>query len=524
MPNVDDNIRVVKYPVPIKGVNINANIVELDSLECLNMKNLIVRNGIVSRYGSSKFETDEVVASKAITGLHRFYYSTSSKQTLAAADTVVKYHDGATWQNARTGMTTGNQVHFATWLDKAYIANTADQPSSWSGTTNANVAAAPADTKQFLPYQDRLLSITGGDLTWSASFSDATWETVANCGVRPDTQLYGMIHHSVSNSDQGYEAGVLLGGANGMYLFKGRDLRIPATTGDYSIYTLATKVGCNAPRTMVWTPRGSMYLGSDRQVYLLPFDSAIPIPVGTKIHSSDTAVEGIESIPSGQIEGACAVYHDGFYKLSVAPSGSTTNTRQWWLDVDRLHKDENRLVGPWYGPMEGNAVSCFIVQSGAGDVGELLGGESDATTGGFVYNLNTPGVHQDVDTDISLEYKSFYNPLTSEEFNKTIHHMEFDIRDTEQTPILDFIDIEGVVDSGNLIEVSGTVITWDDQNWGTFNWSGKTPKRIKANISNAVQLRRASVRIKSTTSTDSFELYAIKVKVQEESKIFDRKV
>ena len=102
---------------------------------------------------------------------------------------------------------------------------------------------------------------------------------------------------------------MLLAGTNGMYLFAGTDLRTPATTGNYTIFPLATKIGCNAPRTMQWTPKGTMYLGIDGQVYLLPFKSSTPVPVGDKIRSNQTGIEGIESIPNGQIQNACDTSH-----------------------------------------------------------------------------------------------------------------------------------------------------------------------------------------------------------------------
>ena len=101
-----------------------------------------------------------------------------------------------------------------------------------------------------------------------------------------------------------------------MYLFSGNDLRTPATTGDYKIESLATKYGCNAPLTMQWTPAGTIYLGTDKMVYILPFESLTPVPVGHKITAEGNQKEdGLESIPAGQLAKASAVYHDGFYKL-----------------------------------------------------------------------------------------------------------------------------------------------------------------------------------------------------------------
>lgn len=509
------------YPIPRKGVNLFTNILELNPEECILAQNVVVKNGIVKRGGSTKFETDEVSASKAIVGLARFYYSTASKQLLVASGTTVKYHNGSTWANVKTGLTDGKQTYFATWLDKSYIANGTDAPHSWDGSSSAALAAAPADTKQFLPYQDRLLSITGGDLTWSSSFDPATWESVANCGVRPDTQLHGMIYHSLANNDTGYASAVLLAGANGMYLFKGSDLRVPYTTGDYIVDTLATSVGCNAPRTMVWTPKGSMWLGNDRQVYLLPFNSSVPIPVGTKILSNNANIEGIENIPAGQIENACAVYHDGYYKLSVTKSGGSINTNQWWLDVDRLALDESGYAGPWFGPMTGQSISCFVNQSGNGDTGELMAGEADATVGSFVYQVARGGINTDVSVAMDLQFQSFYHPLGNLEFQKSINQGEVSLLNTEGTISVDFFDITGNVKTGDSLALSTTAVYWDDLYWDEFYWSSTQPTRTRLPVSAALKVRSLGIKLSQNTTLDTFEVYNISVKASEENLAFD---
>ncbi len=314
MPDKEPNRAVHKYPLAKRGINMYDNPDDLNPEEAIYTQNCFYRNGMVKRGGSSKVATTAVVAAKKGTGLHKYYYSGTS-QLLASAGTILKYLSAGAWVNAKTGLTDGAQIQMVTWLDKVFVANGADTPFTWDGTTATDITAtsAPASPKQFLPYQDRMLAIQGGDLVWSASFDEtATWGTVANIGVRPDSVLYGMVHHGQTNTDSGYEAKVLLAGANGMYLFFGDDLRWPYTTGNYVIYPLATSVGCNAPRTMIWTPKGTMWLGVDRQIYILSFGSSVPVPIGHKVQSYTylADIEGIEDTPAGQIENACAVYQD----------------------------------------------------------------------------------------------------------------------------------------------------------------------------------------------------------------------
>ena len=520
MPLPETHTGVIEYPQPKSGVNLYSSIVDLTPEECITAQNCIWRNGVVKRGGSTLFETDEVSTGKKITGLHRFYYGAGLKQLLVSSGTVVKYHDGATWQNVKTGLSDGQPTYFSTWINNAYIANGTDAPHKWTGSVSSTLSAAPANTTMFLPYQDRLLSITGGDLTWSGAFDDTTWGSVANIGVRPDTKLYGMIIHSATNVDAVYESKVLLAGANGMYVFTATDMRWPATTGDYTIFTLAGSVGCNAPRTMCWTPKGTIYLGIDRQVYLIPFDSLTPVPIGRKIRSSRTGVEGIEKITGNMLENACAVYHEGFYKLFFAQSGQTSNKVQFWLDVTRLHETSEGLVGPWYGPMLGQSNSCVMVQNGSGDESECLAGEDDATVGSYVYQIGRNDIYADNGTAIQIYYQTFYNPLSEAYLRKDIHEAEFEILDVLGTVNVDFLDITGLVKSGDLVNLSGNAEYWDDNYWGEEYWSSSLPTRVVLPITPAMQVRRLSFLIKHNTGNDKFELYAVRVKVTEQQHAF----
>ena len=533
MPVRDKDTLVHEYPLSKKGINLNKNIVELDPEECLLAKNIVWSSGMRKRNGQDIFETDEVVASKKIVGLHRFYYSTASKVLVATAGTILKEHDGATWQNIRTGLTDSTQMHFSTWggVQKMYYSNGVDGSLySWDGTTDTALSGGnlPAKVIMTLPYQDRLLAIDNtnpGTLTWSASYDDteADWEAASTTGVKPDTQLFGMINHSINNSDSGYESAVLLAGANSMYLFSGTDLRTPSTLGDYVIYPLATKVGCNAPRTMVWTPAGSIYLGIDGQVYILPFKASTPVPISDKLLSNQDE-EGLESIPVGQIQNACAVYHKGYYILSITKSGGSTNTNQWWLDVSRLQQDEVGHWGPWYGPMVGQSISCFTVQSGPGDGGELMAGENSAK--GFVYECNKVGITSDYDAantttkDIDVEWKTSHNSLGVPYLNKDVHEMEFELLNMTGTVNVDFHDITGSVKTGDSFQLTGGAVTWGDFNWGAENWANQSPTRQKLNISPALQSRRLAVILKFSSSTDRFELYSQRIKATEQNVVF----
>ena len=515
MPESEENRAVYGYPVASGGINMYSNPTDLNQNEAIYTQNCLWRNGMVKRGGTSKVATTAVVASKKGIGLYKFYYSTGS-QLMAASDTVLKYLNAGSWSNAKTGLTAGANTTMVTWLDKLFVANGNDTGFTWdsSSATDITATAAPASPTQFLPYQDRILAIQGGDLVWSASFDETgTWGTVANIGVRPDNVLYGMVHHGQTNTDSGYEAKVLLAGANGMYLFFGTDLRWPSTTGDYVIYPLATSVGCNAPRTMVWTPKGTMWLGIDKQVYLLPFNQSVPIPIGHKIisHTYLADIDGIEDTPSAQLTNACATYHNGFYKLSITKSAGTYNSIEWWLDVSRLQPDENGLWGPWYGPMTGNNIAVYANLNGPGDSGELYGIESNAVTGSFVYQLDQKDIYGDNGAAIHVFYQTYFNTLGNRYYPKEVHHCEIVLKNTDGSVGVNFSDIEGQIKTGDTLSLTGNAVYWDENYWDEFYWTSSLPTRQVVNISPALRPRTLSLTIENNTSTDTFELYGLSV-------------
>jgi hypothetical protein len=451
------------------------------------------------------------------------------------ATTQLTSDDITSWLNGLTGISADNASGASTTITVTPAATTDVEAFVWDfkGTDTAAMAtvvhlALPAKTIQTLSYQDRLLTIDDnnpGELRWTGSFTDASMELRTNTNVRPDIKIYGMIVHSLTSTDVGFRSAVLLAGANGMYLFQATDLRPPSTTGNYTIYPLATNVGCNAPRTMVWTPKGSMWLGLDKKIYLLPFNSSNPIPVSTKIESTQVQ-NGIESIPAAQIKNAAAIYHDGYYKIAFADTGQTTNNIQLWLDINRLNADEDGHFGPWFGPMKGQTISVFANQNGPGDQGELIGGENTAF--GYIYELHNKDNLADItpaattsNKAIEWIYKTMHNALGNPEFAKDIHKIELELLDTVATVNIDYHDIKGSIKTGDILKLTGGSLLWDSSIlWDSLTWSDALPFRQKVYISPAIQPRRLSIIMKSSSSTNDFEIYAIRVKIAEQNLVF----
>lgn len=521
MPNPAKNGLVAEYPMARKGVNLSKSFVDLDPEECLSSQNLTWSNGMVKRPGSSKYEATEVSAGNRITGLHRFYFG-ANKQLLASSGTVVKYSTGSGWNSLATGMTSDLDVTFETWLDRTYFTNGTDAPQKWDGTTLSTVSAAPANTIQFQRYQDRLIGLTtSGVITWSGSFDDTTWNLEADTGARLGGRGYGMIEHSSTDDKVGINSKVLIAGDDGMYLFAASDMRTPSTTGSYSLYRIFN-IGCEAADTMTWTPAGTMFLANDRQVYLLPFNSTTPVPVGEKITSRRGDEVGVEDTPPGKINEASAIYHNNYYKLSVTIEGGTVNTYQWWLDINRLQRDDDAQWGPWYGPMKGQSIQTFTAFDGGGDAGELVGGEANGLTGSYVYTLSDASVYSDDGTAIQIFYKTFHHPLTQEKsVTKNISRVEATLLDVLGTTTFNLSDIDGVNVGPFSVGLSGSATYWDELYWDEFYWSSTTATRVVTDIDPVAHLRSASITVDHSSAIDTFELYELRAPVIEQSYLLE---
>ncbi len=178
-------------------------------------------------------------------------------------------------------------------------------------------------------------------------------------------------------------------------------------------------VGCNAPKSVVQTPYGLCFLGSDGFIYCIR-GLAGPERIGNAVWEVFRSMS-----PRQQLQ--CAAYYDsrGYYKISYPETGhhadfgpSVTfispflggidthytntplqaeglyNNRQLWADLREMQppgsaKDIGVL---WYGPMTGMQHACFCVASGAEDRGEMYAGSA---IDGSIYQVNLDALTTD---------------------------------------------------------------------------------------------------------------------------------
>lgn len=375
-----------------QGVNLWDPLPIFNEGEAAMTQNAYWRHGLTMKHGSSHHSANQVVAGKPIVGLHRFYYDTG-KVLLATCGTVTKkLHDSTgVWTDlGAPAATDGTPTFFTTWaaVNKCYVANGVQAPYVVN-SSEAYVAlgAAPATSKMFVPYRDRLISIDATNpsyLRWSGSYDDTTWTSTAQAVRVPGSgALQAIALHALEQTDTGVNAMVLAAKPTSLYLFYGTNLDPASGTFDARLDPIGggESVGCDAPRSIVSTPRGTFFLGNDNMVYLLRYGTTQLDPVGHNITQQDPAggwADGLESLTIALRPKACAAYHDGFYKLSFSTNG-TYNNVQYWLDVSRMTVSQTGHVVPWYGPMLGMNISMFALLNGAGDTYTLLGGEANPT-------------------------------------------------------------------------------------------------------------------------------------------------
>ncbi len=508
-----------------RGIDLWDSLENMHDGEAVLTKNMIYRKGMQSRAGHAEHFGEQVAGTAPIVGLHRFYFDINGKSLIAAAGTNVSAMNDTdgTWTVIRGTQTFDTPTNVVTWgsLNKMYVSNGVDVPFEIDNTLTAtDLSAAPDLTLILIPYRDRLLSCDRTNpsyIQWcGAAYDTSTWTSTSDAIRVPGPgSIEVMSNHSISNTSTGYDAQIFVAKPTSCYLFSGSNLDTASDTFNVRLDPIGgpTQVGCVSPNTVRNTPKGTIFLGSDGQVYLLPFGSAQVVAIGHKIQSQRRdAINGTESIPFTYLHKAAAIYHDGFYKLTFPISGSTFNSIQYWLDVDRLGEDQDevRHFGPWYGPMTGMNISIFCLQNGSSDDGRLLGGEGGAT-GSVIYRCNEVGIFDDNGTAISMAYQTKHEPYTNPLQDARVMESEIEMSEPRIDATLKFFDTLGQLGEAATIPMVTSGLYWGTFYWGEEYWEGSSSvvrKRIEFYDQN-INGRLISTYIEYSSSTDQLFIYAI---------------
>jgi len=499
------------YTLAKSGVDFWHAIKEIPKENSPFMKNCYYRDGIIQRLGMSKLSSSYVEFNKAVTALHRFYYGVNSKQLLVAAGSVIARYNGGVWTDVITGLTDSAPVTFQTWgpKDAVYIANGTNQPRKWDGTTETILAAFPSNVRQFLPLLDRMLWIDSSDpssIRYTAAYDDTVVESAQNALKVPGPgRIEGMSYHGLK-TDTGFATRCVIAKSDSLWLLTANDLT-PASL-DARLDVISPMIGCIAWRTMQFTPIGTIFLGSDKQVYLATGEGVI-IAIGSNIFSNRPEVNGIEDMSSSNGTLPWAIFHDGFYKLFIPSSSGSYNSISFWLDVTRFHQHpRSGLYGPWYGPMTGQSLSHGIVQNGSGDDGALIVGEGNMANSSYVYQANSG--NSDDGLAIPMIYQTNYDDADRKDVFKTYHQFDTEFTSVDGTLTASFYDTPGVFSTGSVASLITTAVYWDEQYWDDFYWSGAgEPMRHQFIPDEKIIARNLSISLSYSSSADQFKLYSL---------------
>lgn len=368
--------------------------VSLNPNQLLKCQNAYWRRGLQVRKGMIKVTSNAISSDNPINSIHRFYRNGVPAQLLASSGGIIALLDegAGTWSNKKIGMF-GQNIFMTSYgpTAKVFIGDGTNIPQEWDGTTMIDYTAAPINTKQFTIHRDRVFSITAGlDIAYSDNLDPTTWSAATITLASGDPTINFMIKHSLSVSDDSVLSQLLLFTDNNVWILTGVDF---ASLTDIFLHEVDGQTGTTSPNTVVRTPAGIMFLGRQRgrnNVFLVVGEglNTRVIPIGDPIRQE------FGKLADSALDEATAIYFDGYYRLSVRPSGRIQNTKEFWLNVDIL-KDQ---APSWFGPhIRSIGIRSMEVLSGLGDNNLLYGGGEN----GFLYKMedgtNDDGVAIDVD-------------------------------------------------------------------------------------------------------------------------------
>ncbi len=392
-------------PVPLelamnfRGVNRRDDPQAMRADELYTAANFVPKTrGIAeTRLGATRFNATAWENATAGRELIRYYPSGGTKRKVAAFNVAggdqIVYGDDENGTLAEvtgaTALTANKDWRFCVYLGNLYMGNATEaMQKSTDGTTRTDVTTLPIGHPACV-YRSRLVIVKNPTQRKRVYYTGVESE---ECDT---TFQYRSVEHPEDveaaagfgrDEDRGVFGDLAVFTATSTWIQRG-------DFGEVGEWDRATdRLGTLSPLSLVDTPYGLMGLGYDGTPDLVVF--MIPVGGGRPIIVSDK-IRGAEILPMAYRKLACAVYHDGFYKLSFVPEGGSAPTRQWWGDLRRLNPNADDYGIGWWGPHSGQTIGAFAVQADASDSNELIGVDG---TAGYINNLEAANTYTDFDT------------------------------------------------------------------------------------------------------------------------------
>lgn len=452
---------------PVNGVNLRESAENLGDGDAALMQNCEYYGTTRIRRGSAHVNALSMGA-VPIKGGHKFYHgglNPTSKRLIAYSNRISILADTGTETMLNSGMTANQDTYFTTWsiTDSCYIANKVDTLRKYDGTTFSTVTGTnvPIARTGVVPVLDRLMCITQSGIERTDPRVDNIWSNNSSWAtLRPQRPglFTALAPYTLRGTDTLYPGAIALQ-ERAYYLITGTNfgdnvLSSVASVGmDASIRLLDPTVGTASPDSVCTVPGiGMFWFTTDLNVYWLPEGSLTGQYVGDKIQSTGN-VAGIESTNKAQLSQVWMTYWDHILMLGIPLGTNSYASTQWWMDMRPLRGSKPSIV--WYGPMIGQTVGRVWVENQQGD-NKLMGGEGNANTGAFVYQLRVPARFSDdagiTATPITMAYQTPYKSFGIPSREKYVQAVHMDLNPFQGTATLDMLDLDGTLASGLPIE------------------------------------------------------------------------
>lgn len=503
MPRNERVLTVVGFA----GVNLEGDPTSIEDNQFRRLQNYYPPRGaryvLAKRQGSVKYNATAIASVTRIDNAVRAWKMDGTKKlivagTKAGADVYYVGDDLAGTFAAITGGTalpTGAHHAFVNWplIGKLYMltgaAGVPIQVTSDFATKSDLVIGAGATDAKFAAHGaifDTRLVVANTPTNHNFIYwFDVAAETIAGSQFwRINEPVTALSKNTFGTADQSLREVLVAFGAHSMW-------RVIPPANQNAIEQISRVVGCKSPKTLVNTPIGLMFLGSDRMVYLMQSEGD-PSKVGLAIYPDTRA------IPEAQLIDAAACYHDGYYKLTYPASGGTTNTIQWWADVLRVQLGEARLN--WYGPMLNLALACFVVQDGPDDPLDLLAGDD---TTGTVWKLDQPDLFVDGALGITgqIHTKEFNEGEVLREKIWNGYAFGYLKQDTGAVSVTAVVDA-GRTSFSKAFQWTGAGSLWDVASWDVDEWAGDSYQEDVLNWELRIVGKTVQLQLEHATAAD----------------------
>jgi len=291
------------------------------------------RNGFVTLSGSSL--TGEPVKA---TGVHTLFPSNTSTKSLvgvattSTTDTIFKMTTGGTASVLKSGMTANTRWYFAQAevngaSGPVFGLNGVDTPKRWNGEAAemsdwvATTGTVPKEAKYLTYFSSRLWCAKGSRLYYSGI-----------TGSTPDPLNWDAENFVDLEPNDGQEiTGIGIVGA-WLIVFKPRKIYQVYDPNSAANRKVSDSIGCIAPRSVVSTPLGLMFLSEDQGICKTDGNSVTPF--------SDTIKPDIDRVLASPstAKNAAGTLLNRRYMLSVS-TGGTRNDHTYEYDM---------IAGSWW--------------------------------------------------------------------------------------------------------------------------------------------------------------------------------